>query len=101
MRAMAEMVRERGATVAIAQYAVDLAGLPLPPPPPAPPPPPLSPDAVVATSAPRVPQARKWTMDHRPGPHDLLTWEEAMQVPWIDGFRRILNAPIAREEKPR
>jgi hypothetical protein len=26
-----------------------------------------------------------WTKDVRPGPHDVLTWEEAMQVPWIDG----------------
>jgi hypothetical protein len=29
--------------------------------------------------------ARKWTKTHRPGPFDVLTWEEAMQVPWIEG----------------
>jgi hypothetical protein len=26
-----------------------------------------------------------WTKDIRPGPRDLLTWEEAMRVPWIEG----------------
>ena len=25
------------------------------------------------------------TEDRRPGPHDILTWEEAMRVPWIEG----------------
>ena len=25
-----------------------------------------------------------WSETVRPGPHDVLTWEEAMQVPWID-----------------
>lgn len=28
---------------------------------------------------------RIWTTTVRPGPHDLLSWEEAMRVPWIDG----------------
>jgi hypothetical protein len=81
--AAAELARERKAMLALAQFAVDLAGLPLPPPPP------IAPDAVAATPAPRVPpgapQRRKWTMDIRPGRHDVLTWEEAMQVPWNDG----------------
>ncbi len=27
----------------------------------------------------------RWTKTVRPGPFDLLTWEEAMQVPWIEG----------------
>ena len=27
---------------------------------------------------------RRWDKDHRPGPSDILTWEEAMQVPWLD-----------------
>jgi hypothetical protein len=32
---------------------------------------------------PRPPKPR-WTKDNRPGPHDVLSWEEAMQVPWVD-----------------
>jgi hypothetical protein len=28
---------------------------------------------------------RVWTKDIRPGPHDVLTWDDAMQVPWVDG----------------
>ena len=82
LRAVAEITREKEAAVAIARFAVNLAGMPLPPLPPSPP---LAPDAVVATPVPRVPQGRKWTKDIRPGRHDILTWEEAMQVPWIDG----------------
>ena len=35
--------------------------------------------------SPRAPSPR-WTKDIRPGPHDVLTWEEAMQVPWYDPF---------------
>jgi hypothetical protein len=49
---------------------------PLPPPsqpPPRPPPPP--------------PPKPRWTKDIRPGPHDVLTWEEAMQVPWFDPLK--------------
>jgi hypothetical protein len=94
LRAVTELAREQDATLAIAQFAVELAGLPLPPPPP----PPLAPEAVVATPAPRVPQGRKWTMDIRPGPHDLLTWEEAMQVPWIDGTESGSGAASKRIE---
>ena len=26
-----------------------------------------------------------WSKTVRPGPHDVLTWDEAMQVPWIEG----------------
>ncbi len=39
-----------------------------PPPPPPPPPRP------------------RWTKDIRPGPHDVLTWEEVLQVPWVDSM---------------
>jgi hypothetical protein len=28
---------------------------------------------------------RVWTKDVRPGPHDILTWEEILDIPWIDG----------------
>ena len=41
-----------------------------------------------AVTPPRAPPPRaqppRWTKDIRPGPHDVLTWEEAMQVPWYD-----------------
>jgi len=26
-----------------------------------------------------------WGPDNRPGPHDVLTWEEVMRLPWING----------------
>jgi hypothetical protein len=26
---------------------------------------------------------RRWSQGRRPGPFDVLTWDEAMQVPWI------------------
>ena len=26
-----------------------------------------------------------WSEVVRPGPHDVLTWEEAMRIPWIEG----------------
>ncbi len=57
------------------------------------PPPPRPVRAVVVTEPPERPSAPppaakpRWTMDHRPGPHDLLTWEEAMQVPWYDPLK--------------
>ena len=45
-----------------------------PPPQPAPRPPP---------SPPQPPKPR-WTKDIRPGPHDVLTWDEVLQVPWVN-----------------
>jgi hypothetical protein len=48
-----------------------------------------APTHVPAPPPPRVPrptEGRVWTKDIRPGPHDVLTWEEAMQVPWYDPF---------------
>lgn len=41
------------------------------------------PAADVTAPPPRAPASR-WTASFRPGPHDVLTWEEAMRVPWID-----------------
>ena len=34
--------------------------------------------------SPSRPPKPRWTKDNRPGPHDVLSWEEAMQVPWVD-----------------
>jgi hypothetical protein len=45
--------------------------------------PPSQPPARPPPPPPRAPKPR-WTKDIRPGPHDVLTWEEAMQVPWFD-----------------
>jgi hypothetical protein len=28
---------------------------------------------------------RVWSETVRPGPHDVLTWDEVRQVPWIEG----------------
>ena len=83
---------EKQAVSALVAFALRLAGtdrLPLRVPPPAPraasvvaaPQPPTRPP-----SPPPAPKPR-WTKDIRPGPHDLLTWEEAMQVPWFDPFK--------------
>ena len=78
-----EIDRQDRAVRAITKFAQELAGFPPPPPPvqietfrieapPAPPPPP--------------PPAQRWTKDVRPGPQDVLTWEEAMSVPWYDAL---------------
>ena len=36
----------------------------------------------VAPAAPRSPQ-RAWSKTVRPGPHDVLSWDEVRRVPWI------------------
>ncbi len=28
---------------------------------------------------------RQWSTTVRPGPHDILTWQEALRVPWVEG----------------
>jgi hypothetical protein len=61
--AVAAAPRDEGARVAPASQ--------LPPRPPPPRPPPSGPPP-------------RWTKDIRPGPHDVLNWDEAMQVPWVD-----------------
>lgn len=82
MEELYAMDREERAVRAVTKFAQELAGFPPPPPvqvetfpvePPPPPPPPV--------------HKPRWTMDNRPGPHDLLTWEEALQVPWYDPFK--------------
>jgi hypothetical protein len=30
------------------------------------------------------PPKPRWTKDIRPGPHDVLTWDEVLQVPWVN-----------------
>lgn len=48
-------------------------------------------ETAVPVGPPRLPQShgRVWSDVVRPGPHDVLTWEEAMRVPWLDGSARI------------
>lgn len=29
-------------------------------------------------------RARVWGGNNRPGPHDVLTWQEVMRIPWLD-----------------
>jgi hypothetical protein len=48
--------------------------VPAAPPQPPPSPPPRSP----------LPPKPRWTKDIRPGPHDVLTWDEVLQVPWVN-----------------
>ncbi len=38
---------------------------------------------------PRAKPVSRWINGERPGPQDVLTWEEAMQVPWIDPQRTL------------
>jgi hypothetical protein len=81
-----EALLEAEAVQALVDFALELAGTEKPPPPVfvgggnAPlhipePPPRLRPPT----------QGRVWSKDVRPGPHDVLTWEEAMRVPWLNG----------------
>lgn len=79
--------REQHAAVLMAEFARALAGTDK-----AAVAPPVSPSSDDATAL--VPQSassqsrnnqRIWTDVIRPGPHDVLTWEEAMRVPWIEG----------------
>lgn len=37
-----------------------------------------------AAPPPRRDSRRIWSETVRPGPHDVLTWDEAMRVPWLD-----------------
>lgn len=43
-------------------------------------------DAPPSTTPSAEPTDKRWTKTHRPGPHDVLTWQEALSVPWIDGM---------------
>ncbi len=83
VQAAYEVDREKRATLALVAFAQALAGTvkveaPLSPvcdgameaEPPAPAPPPRG-------------AARVWSQTVRPGPHDVLTWDEAMRVPWL------------------
>ncbi len=37
------------------------------------------------------PPKARWTKTRRPGPFDVLTWDEIMQVPWIEGDDHLLG----------
>ena len=89
--AIEKLEREATAVQAVVALALQLAGTDkLLPPEPEPPVGDASPilppqQAVIPPrAAPPRPQPPRWTKEIRPGPHDLLTWEEAMQVPWYD-----------------
>ena len=87
--AMEKLDREAPAMRALVAFALELAGTDkLPPPSPAPlagdTPTILIPDVPVLP--PRAEPVSRWINGKRPGPHDILTWEEAMQVPWFDPF---------------
>ena len=89
--AIEQLEREAPAVQAIVALALELAGtdklLPPEPEPLASDVTMVAPEVPVPPPRPRRPtEGRVWTKDVRPGPHDLLTWEEAMQVPWIDPF---------------
>jgi hypothetical protein len=70
-------------------FALDLAGtskMPMVRPAPRPEPP----EETARPNPPVRPRARSneriWSTTVRPGPHDLLSWDEVMKVPWIDGI---------------
>ncbi len=87
MTALLEMQRKDKAVLALVAFARDLAGTAQPPPPAPQPMPPPADKNIAALEAPALPQRPpppRWTTEIRPGPHDLLSWEEAMRVPWLD-----------------
>ncbi len=43
-----------------------------------------------AAAKPISPARPVWGPDNRPGVHDVLTWEEVMRLPWIEGEESIL-----------
>ena len=43
-----------------------------------------------AADAAPLPGRPVWGPDNRPGVHDVLTWEEVMRLPWIEGEESIL-----------
>jgi hypothetical protein len=85
----------RRAVLALVAYAQELAGVE----PPAAAPEPLrdeppAPCADPVAAPPPPSRAPVWGGDRRPGPHDVLTWEEVMRVPWVEGEAAIAgNSP--------
>ena len=83
-----EVQATRKAVAALVEFALVLAGTDK-----------IRPAALVAPSGDRSiqatptvipappPRTRRWGRreDTRPGPHDVLTWDEAIRVPWIEG----------------
>lgn len=82
--------KRRRAALALVAFAQELAGVEAPTVAPEPvreepmrggPPPP----SARPFAAPSLPSRPVWGPDNRPGPHDVLTWEEVMRLPWING----------------
>ena len=83
-----EVQATRKAVAALVEFALALAGTDT-----------IRPAVLVASSEGRAiqatptvipappPKSRRWGRHDgaRPGPHDVLTWDEAMRVPWIEG----------------
>jgi hypothetical protein len=76
--------RRRRATLALVAFAQELAGVEPSAATPEPARDEPSAPRVDPVAAPPPPSRPRWSRDRRPGPHDVLTWEEAMQVPWMD-----------------
>lgn len=72
--------------VSIAGFARALAGTDKPPPEPAP-------AVIVETPPPPAVQPRPKRIP-RPGPHDVLTWDQVLKIPWID-----MNTPDESEDE--
>lgn len=79
MEELYAMDREERAVRAVTKFAQELAGFP-------PPPPPVQVETFRIEALPPPPPVHRprWTKDIRPGPHDVLTWDEVLQVPWME-----------------
>ena len=90
--------RERCAALALAQFAQALAGTEKPPPVRDDTPPPVEllagPPAELSAPPPRR-GPRVWDKNNRPGPHDVLTWDEVLRIPWLDANQ---SAAVADDE---
>ncbi len=42
-------------------------------------------------ASPPSPPKPRWTKIRRPGPFDVLTWDEIMTVPWVEGDDHLLE----------
>lgn len=83
--------REKSAALTLVKFAQVLAGTDQRPETPKPvrEEPRLPPDHPFA--APSPPSRPAWGPNNRPGVHDVLTWEEAMRLPWIEGEDSVLR----------
>jgi hypothetical protein len=88
LTALREIDRQQRAALALVKFAQALAGLP--PPAPVPPREETSPCVEPVAAPPPQNRARVWGPNNRPGVHDVLTWEEVMRLPWIEGDESVL-----------